>query len=178
MSDIFVCDNIDDETLVYSGPVIDGKSHFVTNTIMFPGIKFRPCDIFPLQKIRLCDACVNCPRNVKEILYNNYTSTVLEEIILPNDVNFHNSFLSSKRMSMCWWQLYLKHYEHTNIIRLVLIIASMVINHNMSSFMKPNLRTEILQKLTDINIVRLLVEMVQVIYSELKCLVVHQTIIP
>jgi hypothetical protein len=145
--DIFVCDYINPKTMVYSGPYFNGKSNYGMHTFIFPFIKFKATDIFPLQRMKFGQITINVPKKTKKILINNYNKHCFTQIIPPKVVNFHNinifnginttRFFSDKISNL---------YIYPETAKLVCWIPnSVMVNYNMSTFTKSNL-SSILQK--------------------------------
>ena len=161
--DIFVVDCINDKTMVYSGPIINGRSTFITHDYCFPLIQFKYNHIFPLKRKMFGNIEINCPNKYNIVLYNNYTKNVLNEIIVPNVENFHNNFLTNKTASMFLYNLLINHYEKQNARNFILLISSLIINHNMSSFMNKKCNSIITDKFATFDILDTTNELCEII---------------
>jgi hypothetical protein len=133
VSDIFVCDYINKNKLVYSGPVIHGVSTFYTYKYIFNQIKFKDTDIFPLIRKQFGTKTIPCPKNYTRILINNYRPGVLTTIIPPTINNFHS--LATKEFFIESYK-YTKNYSKygPETVKVLYTLVGYVMNQNMSNF--------------------------------------------
>lgn len=89
--------NDKNKTIGNYGPSINGENLYLGNKIAFPNEKYYYEDIFPVIEKQFEDFKIYCPNKYNKILKNNYSSNVLNEIVLPNKmhVNFHDYFFNT-----------------------------------------------------------------------------------
>jgi hypothetical protein len=133
LGDIFVCDFIDKENMVYSGPVIDGKSLFIIHTYILNQICFPYQHVFPLVKRRFGDTIVNCPSDTERILHNNYSGDVISCIIPPISNKTH-VWLSKKCIIEMLNQMKTNHRNCPESVKLFSVAFGAMMNANMSAF--------------------------------------------
>jgi hypothetical protein len=103
IADFFITDSYksDSDTLVYSGPCINGKCLFNIHTYIFTKIHFKKSDVFPIQKLTIpCsggDYYLNLPKNPIPILHNNYSDKCLDCIVQPpkEAIIVHSSYFNN-----------------------------------------------------------------------------------
>lgn len=149
--DIFVVDYKHGNTLVYSGPRVNGKSIFITNKYFFPLIQFKKHDIFPLRKMKFGGIEINCPNKYQKILINNYTPNVFNEIVFPKTTELHNNWLAGKEASEFFYNLYVNNQDKPEGTKLIVNLFSIAMNTNMSDFMNKKAREEIEKQIATID---------------------------
>lgn len=74
----------DNNIVAYYGPCINGENKFLLSNFCFPNEKYNYHDIFPVSKHSFENIQINIPNNYIKILHTNYSSKVLEELVLPS----------------------------------------------------------------------------------------------
>jgi hypothetical protein len=138
VGDAFVCDFVDETTMVYSGPYYKGKSYFYMNKYIFPNIIFEYDDIFPLLRKSFGQITINVPKNFEIILTNNYNNKCLNSIIPPKIVGWHTNMFNlgnnihTSRHIARYRDLIFEIPESSKFIGW--IPQSILVNFNMSDF--------------------------------------------
>lgn len=140
IGDIFVCDYIDNNTMVYSGPFFNGISEFRIYKFVFPFIKFTYDDIYPIARKRLGTIEINTPNKTNIILLNNYNISCFDTIIPPSFRSFHDNLLNNIASTKYFSDnryITITYPETLNLC--ICIPQSLAINLNMLSFVRPNM---------------------------------------
>ncbi len=135
VADIFIIDYIDDTQLVYSGPYINEKSHYILHEC-FPKIIFTYEDIYPLLRYECCGIYVNIPRNYKKLLIQNYNEKAFNEIKFPY-LGIHNNLFDSRFAHTFYYELfkYLVYSDNNeNIIHVIKLFLIKFTNYNMNQY--------------------------------------------
>jgi hypothetical protein len=153
--DLFVCDYINKEKMVYSGPVFEGVSTFHTYKYLFNQICFSYNDIFPLVRKPLGDIFANCPRKSKKILHNNYKKGVIQTII-PPIINDTHIYLPKSLWSSLYTVAAIYHKNNPELFKFFYVVVGKLMSFNMSNFINPKSYT-----ITDIDFLELFSEQMQ-----------------
>jgi len=178
--DLFVVDylqnnvNVKETKLVYSGPIINGKSTFISYTYLFPFICFKKKYVFPLKQRKCEDFNVNVPNNSKKILYNNYNKKCLTIIkATPVIHNLSHSLINDKRLLYTFTEFKNIHYNKYPFLNHAIGCFYLTVVYNIFSQYKDKnetsvvkYRKKVLKQLFKININQTMSELTSFIINE------------
>jgi len=97
--DIMGFDKVPDgrNKVTYYGPEINGRNTYYISSCAFPNETYLITEMFPVQQHKFEDFVVNVPAKSNDVLYKNYSKTVLTEIVLPSATQkeVHNEFYNT-----------------------------------------------------------------------------------
>jgi len=97
--DIMGFDKVPDGSnkVTYYGPEINERNTYYVSSCLFPNETYLISELFPVKQHKFEDFVVNVPAKSHDVLYKNYSKTVLKEIVLPSATQkeIHSEFYNT-----------------------------------------------------------------------------------